>query len=137
VLSASASISRSESPELSAMISGDTPFESSVLAISVLPLFIPSAKPSALPFAPPGSFPQKSYTPHSFRHTTAMHMLDSGIPLPVIKAFLGHTSIATTMVYAAADFELVSRYLKDKDPYAVQEIGGIQEQSLVLPAFLR
>lgn len=76
-------------------------------------------------------------TPHSFRHTIAMHMLESGIPLPVIKTFLGHASIATTMIYAAADFELVSKYLKDKDPYAAQDIEGTQEQSIVLPAFLR
>jgi len=80
---------------------------------------------------------RSNYTPHSFRHTIAMHMLESGIPLPVIKTFLGHASIATTMVYAAADFELVSRYLKDKDPYAVQEIENTQEQNIVLPVFLR
>jgi site-specific recombinase XerD len=80
---------------------------------------------------------RSNYTPHSFRHTIAMHMLESGIPLPVIKTFLGHASIATTMVYAAADFELVSKYLKDKDPYADQEIEGTQEQGIVLPKFLR
>jgi site-specific recombinase XerD len=80
---------------------------------------------------------KNNYTPHSFRHTMAMHMLDSGIPLPVIKTFLGHVSIATTMIYAAADFELVSRYLKDKAPYAVQEPEGMQEQSIVLPSFLK
>ena len=80
---------------------------------------------------------RNNYTPHSFRHTIAMHMLESGIPLPVIKTFLGHASIATTMVYAAADFELVSRYLKDKDPYAAQEVESTQEQNFVLPAFLR
>jgi site-specific recombinase XerD len=80
---------------------------------------------------------RKNYTPHSFRHTMAMHMLDSGIPLPVIKTFLGHVSIATTMVYAAADFELVKKYLEGKDPYAEQEIEGTREQSVVLPDFLK
>jgi site-specific recombinase XerD len=64
-------------------------------------------------------------------------MLESGIPLPVIKTFLGHASITTTMVYATADFELVRRYLKDKDPYATQEIEGIQEQNIVIPSFLQ
>jgi site-specific recombinase XerD len=78
-----------------------------------------------------------NYTPHSFRHTIAMHMLESGIPLPVIKTFLGHASIATTMVYAAADFRLVSKYLKDKEPYAASEIEDTQKQNIVLPAFLR
>jgi site-specific recombinase XerD len=82
---------------------------------------------------------RSNYTPHSFRHTIAMHMLESGIPLPVIKTFLGHVSIATTMIYAAADFEMVSRYLKDKNPYAMQEVECTQEHDngIVLPAFLR
>jgi len=64
---------------------------------------------------------KSEYTPHSFRHSIAMHMLESGIPLPVIKTFLGHVSIATTMIYASANFELVSKYLRDKDPYAIQD----------------
>ena len=81
---------------------------------------------------------RSNFTPHSFRHGIASHMLESGIPLPVIKTFLGHTSISSTMVYAVADFELVSRYLKDKDPYADQEIeGGREQQGTALPAFLR
>jgi site-specific recombinase XerD len=80
---------------------------------------------------------RNNYTPHSFRHTIAMHMLESGIPLPVIRTFLGHASMATTMIYAAVDFELVSKYLRDKDPYAAQEIEDAQEQRISLPAFLR
>lgn len=77
------------------------------------------------------------YTPHTFRHSIAMHMLESGIPLPVIKTFLGHVSIATTMIYAAADFDMVSKYLRDKDPYADQENEFIEPQQLLMPQFLR
>ncbi len=77
------------------------------------------------------------YTPHSFRHSIAMHMLESGIPLPVIKTFLGHVSIVTTMVYASANFELVGRYLRDKDPYADQGDGSLEPQRLVMPEFLQ
>ena len=47
---------------------------------------------------------RKKYTPHSFRHSIAFHMLESGIPLPVIKTFLGHVSISTTMIYDSANF---------------------------------
>jgi site-specific recombinase XerC len=64
-------------------------------------------------------------------------MLESGIPLPVIRTFLGHASMTTTMLYAAVDFELVSKYLRDKDPYASKEIEYAQEQGISLPAFLR
>ena len=34
------------------------------------------------------------------RHTTATHMLEAGVPLVVIKQFLGHAHISTTEIYA-------------------------------------
>jgi len=77
------------------------------------------------------------YSPHSFRHSIAMHMLDSGIPLPVIKTFLGHVSIVTTMIYASANFELVSKHLRDKNPYAECDSTFIQTEGSFLPYFLR
>jgi site-specific recombinase XerD len=77
-----------------------------------------------------------NYTPHSFRHTIAYHMLESGIPLPVIKTFLGHASISTTMIYASANFELVNKYLRDKDPYADQDTV-IEQTCSFVPLFLR
>jgi site-specific recombinase XerD len=77
------------------------------------------------------------YTPHSFRHSIAMHMLESGIPLPVIKTFLGHVSIATTMIYASANYELVNKYLRDKSPYAEQDTTIIQSGDPFMPQFLK
>jgi len=76
------------------------------------------------------------YTPHNFRHSIAMHMLESGIPLPVIKTFLGHVSIATTMIYASANYELVNKYLRDKNPYAEQDTDVIQSDDSFMPHFL-
>jgi site-specific recombinase XerD len=61
----------------------------------------------------PAMFTAKSYSPHSFRHSIAVHMLESGIPLPVIKTFLGHESIATTMLYAEVTPELANKYLSE------------------------
>lgn len=40
------------------------------------------------------------YSPHTMRHTTATHMVEAGIPLLVIKNFLGHVSFEATQVYA-------------------------------------
>lgn len=79
---------------------------------------------------------RKHYTPHSFRHSIAMHMLESGIPLPAIKTFLGHVSIATTMVYASANYDLVNKYLRDKNPYAEQDTVVEQSRGAFLPHFL-
>ena len=41
-----------------------------------------------------------NYSPHSMRHTTATHMVEAGVPLIVIKNFLGHSSVQTTQIYA-------------------------------------
>jgi site-specific recombinase XerD len=79
---------------------------------------------------------REHYTPHSFRHSIAMHMLESGIPIPVIKTFLGHASIATTMVYASANYELVNKYLRDKDPYAKLDAVTEQSNEKLIPNFL-
>ena len=38
-------------------------------------------------------------TPHTFRHSYAMHMLYADIPLKVLQAMLGHKSIGSTEVY--------------------------------------
>jgi site-specific recombinase XerD len=80
---------------------------------------------------------KENYSPHSFRHSIAMHMLESGIPLPVIKTFLGHVSISSTMIYASADYELVCKYLRNKDPYAEQDEPTEQLNTPILPDFLQ
>ena len=86
--------------------------------------------------AHPDLFPH-NYTPHSFRHSIATHMLESGVPLPAIKAFLGHASINTTMIYTSTSQELVAKYLTEMNPYARQaDMVEDLEFSYSAPAFL-
>lgn len=40
------------------------------------------------------------FVPHILRHTTASRLAQRGIPLPIIKEYMGHLSIQTTMRYA-------------------------------------
>jgi len=45
-------------------------------------------------------------TPHVFRHSKSMHMLQSGVNLIYIRDFLGHVDVNTTEIYARADTEM-------------------------------
>ena len=45
----------------------------------------------------------KRIHPHSLRHSTAMHLLKSGVDLSTIAHWLGHTSINTTHKYVTID----------------------------------
>ena len=48
----------------------------------------------------------KRVTPHVLRHTTAMHLLESGVDISTIAIWLGHESIETTHKYMVADLRL-------------------------------
>ena len=61
----------------------------------------------------PELFTMGTYTPHSFRHSTATHMLEAGVPLMAIKKFLDHASIQTTHVYAELSQNTVDKYVKE------------------------
>lgn len=45
----------------------------------------------------------KRITPHVLRHTTALHLLQSGVDIAVIALWLGHESLETTHVYIEVD----------------------------------
>jgi site-specific recombinase XerD len=58
----------------------------------------------------------RSISPHTLRHTTAMHLLQSGADLSVIALWLGHESTITTHMYTAADVAMKERALKKLKP---------------------
>ena len=45
-------------------------------------------------------------TPHVFRHSKSVHLLQSGVNLIYIRDFLGHCDCSTTEIYARADTEM-------------------------------
>jgi integrase/recombinase XerD len=49
------------------------------------------------------SLRSKRISPHTWRHTTATHLLQSGVDISVIALWLGHESTETTHVYIEAD----------------------------------
>jgi integrase/recombinase XerC len=55
------------------------------------------------------SYPElanKPISPHTFRHSTALHLLQSGVDLNVVRSWLGHSSIETTHAYMEIDIEM-------------------------------
>lgn len=58
------------------------------------------------------SLRDRSVTPHTLRHTTAMHLLQSGVEINVIRCWLGHVSLATTNRYVEIDLEMKAKALK-------------------------
>jgi site-specific recombinase XerD len=51
-------------------------------------------------------------TPHTFRHTTAMHLLQSGVEINVIRSWLGHVSLVTTNRYVEIDLAMKAKALE-------------------------
>lgn len=51
-------------------------------------------------------------SPHTLRHSRAMHLYDAGVPLPYIRDILGHVDLSTTEVYARASTEAKRKALK-------------------------
>lgn len=50
-------------------------------------------------------------SPHTIRHTTAMHLLQAGVEITVIALWLGHESPSTTHLYIEADLAMKERAL--------------------------
>ena len=58
----------------------------------------------------------KRVSPHLVRHSTAMHLLQSGVDISVIALWLGHESIETTHMYLQADLATKERALAKLAP---------------------
>ncbi len=49
---------------------------------------------------------EKRVTPHTFRHSVAMNMLQAGVDISSVAIYLGHESIETTHKYVVSDVEM-------------------------------
>ena len=57
------------------------------------------------------SINDKKVSPHTIRHTTATHLLQAGVDINTIRAWLGHVSINTTNIYAEVDLKMKAEAL--------------------------
>ena len=63
----------------------------------------------------------KKISPHVFRHSRAVHLLDHGINIMHIKELLGHTSVETTQIYATVIEQTKLKVIKEAVPYLNNE----------------
>lgn len=78
-------------------------------------------KPARIAY--PNLFTEK-ISPHSFRHSRAMHLLQSGVSLIIIRDILGHVSIQTTEIYARVD----SKLKRDAIAKAYNAVGKVEPE---------
>jgi integrase/recombinase XerD len=58
------------------------------------------------------SLKERPVSPHTFRHSTAMHLLQAGVDITVIALMLGHESPTTTHHYVELDMQMKERCLR-------------------------
>jgi site-specific recombinase XerD len=82
------------------------------------------------------SLAAKRVSPHTIRHTTAVHLLRAGVDINTIRAWLGHVSLDTTHIYAEVDMEMKAKALAKVDVSGVK--GSPRQRELPsLMAFLK
>ena len=79
---------------------------------------------------------QKKITPHTLRHTTAMHLLQSGVDISLIALWLGHEQIDTTHQYMEANLEMKKMALKSLLPIDTGFVNRFKKPSDDVLAFL-
>jgi integrase/recombinase XerD len=67
------------------------------------------------------SLATKRISPHTIRHTTATHLLRSGVDINTIRAWLGHVSLTTTNLYAEVDLAMKAKALDNCEVEGTKE----------------
>ena len=75
---------------------------------------------------------KRRITPHVVRHSTAMHLLQSGVDITVIALWLGHESPVTTHTYIEADLAMKERALEALQPRNSPPAGRYRAPDRVL-----
>ena len=82
----------------------------------------------------------KSQLMDLLRHSTATHMLEAGVPLIVIKNFLGHASLQSTQIYAEVTQNTLNKHIREWSekwgPMSGEAIDEIEPEPII-PVFLQ
>ena len=91
----------------------------------------------------------RKITPHALRHTTACHLVFAGVDINTVRAWLGHSSIDTTNIYAEINLKMKAAAMAlcdvaEPDPgrhwkpplEGGQELDGVPELLLSAPEYV-
>ena len=82
-------------------------------------------------------FAEDRYSPHSFRHSKAIHMVESGVNLIYIRNFLGHVTVSSTEIYARVGQAAVTKAWVDrKIPRIASPVPKEDRSQSTLPDFI-
>jgi site-specific recombinase XerD len=73
----------------------------------------------------------KRVSPHTLRHTTALHLLQSGVDITVIALWLGHESTGTTHHYVEADLAMKDEALSRLSEIPTKDVRFRAEDDLL------
>jgi site-specific recombinase XerD len=79
----------------------------------------------------------KRVSPHVIRHSTATHLLQAGVDINTIRAWLGHVSLDTTSIYAETDMATKKRALATLDRGRTRKASGGWSRRPDVMSFLR
>jgi site-specific recombinase XerD len=71
----------------------------------------------------------RKITPHTWRHSTALHLLQSNVDLTMISDWLGHSSIQTTHQYVDIDLRMKQKTLKSVEHLIPKAAGSTSWKS--------
>ena len=77
------------------------------------------------------SLAAKKVSPHTIRHTTAMHLLRAGNDINMVSYWLGHANINTTHLYVEIDMEMKRRMLQEAKAPAVKKPLRWQKPTII------
>jgi site-specific recombinase XerD len=83
------------------------------------------------------SLARKRVSPHTVRHTTAVHLLRAGVDINTIRAWLGHVSLDTTHIYAEVDLDMKAKALASLDITDLPTSARRRTSTPTLMEFLR
>jgi site-specific recombinase XerD len=81
------------------------------------------------------SVKSKNVSPHTLRHTTAMHLLQSGNDISVVKHWLGHADVNTTHGYVEIDMKMKRKALEACEPPQTKTAKALRQWAK--PSILR